>query len=97
MHSRDEIDKQQDQAGADEGIYEADQRVGELVGQLHPMVAEPAALDDGCAVEMGDVVCGEEAGEEIADQAAEAVDAEDVEARWRWLERCAGRLWGGGG
>ena len=43
------------------------------------MLVDPAALDGGGTVEVGDVVGGEEGGQDVADEAADAVDGKDVE------------------
>jgi hypothetical protein len=52
----DEVEGAKDEARADEGVCAAGEGVGELVPDLDPVVVEPAAFDDGVAVEMGYVV-----------------------------------------
>lgn len=52
----DEVHDEEDDAGAAEGVGEARDGVGELVGELDPVAVEPAALDDGEAVEVRYVV-----------------------------------------
>lgn len=51
-----QVHQEQDQARHDERVGEAGDRVGELVAELDPVVVDPAAGDDGEAVEVGDVV-----------------------------------------
>ncbi len=74
-------DKQQDTTD-DETPRCAGRRRGELIGQLDPVVLPPAAgvCGAGDAVERGNPAGGEEAGQDVADEAADAVDGEDVEA-----------------
>ena len=52
----DQVHDEEDEAGAAEGVGEAREGVGELVGELDPVSVEPAAVDDGEAVEVGYVV-----------------------------------------
>jgi hypothetical protein len=52
----DEVEGAEDKARADEGICAAGEGVGKLVADLDPVVVEPAAFDDGVAVQMGYVV-----------------------------------------
>ena len=52
----DQIHDEEDDAGAAEGVGEAGDGVGELIGQLHPVAIEPAAFDQCEAVEVGYVV-----------------------------------------
>lgn len=73
------VHDEEDEAGADKRVAAARERVGQLDGQLHPVVVEPAALDGRHAVERGDVVCGEEGRQDVADEAADAVHGKDVE------------------
>jgi hypothetical protein len=54
--SRNEVHQEEDDAGPEEGVREAGHAVGELVGELDVMAVEPAARDDGQAVEVGYVV-----------------------------------------
>ena len=56
--ARNEVEQEQDNAGHDEGVGEAGDGVGELVGELDVVVVDPAAVDDGGTVESGDVVTG---------------------------------------
>ncbi len=79
LQAGDQVHDEQDEAGHDEGVAAAREGVGQLDGQLDPVVVEPAAVDDGDAVEAGDVVGREEGRADVADQAADAVDCEDVE------------------
>ena len=77
--SRNQVHQEQNNTSPAKGISEARNGVGKLVGELDVVLVEPAARDGGRAVERGYVVCGEEAGHEVADYAADAVDGEDVE------------------
>jgi hypothetical protein len=52
----DEVHEEEDDACAKEGVGEAGDAVGKLVGELDPVVVEPAAGDFGEAVEVGYVV-----------------------------------------
>jgi catalase (peroxidase I) len=70
MQAGHEIQTQQNQTGAAEGVDHARDGVGELVGDLDPVAVEKAASDDGVAVEVGNVVGGEDAREQVADYAA---------------------------
>ena len=56
LQTGDQVHDEEDEAGAAEGVGEAADGVGELVGQLDPVAVEPAAGDGGEAVEVGDVV-----------------------------------------
>lgn len=80
MQARDLIDNKQQDDADDEAPQRARACRGELVAHLLPVVVPPAALvgvED--AVEGGDEFCGEEARHDVADEAADAVDGEDVE------------------
>ena len=56
LTARNEVDEEQDDAGAEERVCEARHRVRKLVAELDVVVVEPAASDDAEAVEMRDVV-----------------------------------------
>jgi hypothetical protein len=75
----DHVHQKEDQASADEGVGAAGERVGQLVGELDPVVVDPAALNDGSVVEMGDVISGKEGGADVADEAADAMNGKDVQ------------------
>lgn len=74
-----QVHDEEDEAGAAERVDAAGDGVGELVAELYPVVVEPAAGDLGKAVEVRYVVCGEEGGEDVADEPADGVFGEDVE------------------
>ena len=48
--SRDEVDEEEDDAAAEEGVGQAGDGVGELVTELDVVFVEPAAVDFGGAV-----------------------------------------------
>lgn len=48
----DEVHDKEDEAGAEEGVGETGNTICELVGKLDPVVVEPAAVNDGEAIEM---------------------------------------------
>lgn len=77
--SGDQVHDEEDETGAEEGVGEAGAGVGDLVAELDPVPVEPAAGDGGHAVEVRYVVCREEAGEDIPDEASNSVLREDVE------------------
>lgn len=79
MHAGDEIQSQQDDTADTKGVGESCDRVGELVSDLDEVPVDPAAGNDGYAIEVSDVVSGEDTGEEVPDDASNAMDAEDVE------------------
>ena len=54
----DVVHGEEDEAGAAEGVDEVGERVRKLVAELDVVVVQPAAGDDGVAVEVGDVVAG---------------------------------------
>ncbi len=54
--ARDQVHDEEDETGATKAVGEAGDGVGELVGELHPVVVEPAAGDFGETVEVGDVI-----------------------------------------
>lgn len=81
MHSGNEVDREQDEASANKGIYKTHHRVGKLICKLDVIVVEPASGDNSGAIKMCDIIRSKEAGEEITDEASDAVDAENVEAR----------------
>ena len=78
MQARDPVDDVEDDAGTDEGVCRAGDAVVQLVCELDPVVVEPATVDDGGPVEMRNVVRSEESGEDIARNAADGVQGEDV-------------------
>lgn len=55
-----EVEEEEDDAGHDEGVREAGDAVGELVGELDVVVVDPAAGDgrvtNGDTIESGNVV-----------------------------------------
>lgn len=51
-----EIQGAKNYAGAEERVSTTTKRIGELVAELNPVLVEPAACDDGVAIEMGNVV-----------------------------------------
>lgn len=51
-----EVEEEEDDAGHDEGVGEAGDAVGELVGELDVVVVDPATVNDGGTVQSGDVV-----------------------------------------
>ena len=53
VQAGDQINEEEDDAGADEGVGEAAYGVGELVRELDPVPVQPAAGDHGVAVEVG--------------------------------------------
>ena len=57
----------------DEGVAQAGHAVGDLVAELDVVVVEPATRDLGRAVEAGDARLREEAGEDVADDAADSM------------------------
>lgn len=58
--SAEEVEGPEDQTRADEGVGAACEGIGELVPELDPVAVQPAAFDDGVAVEVRDVVTAEE-------------------------------------
>ena len=50
-----------------------------MVAELDVVVVEPAAGDDGEAVEAGDACLRKERGQDVADDAANRVRGEDLE------------------
>jgi hypothetical protein len=54
----DQVHDEQDEAGNNERVGEAGDGVGELVGELDPVAVNPATVDLGSAVEVGDVRTG---------------------------------------
>ena len=56
MKTWDEVEQEEDDAGAAERVDEAGGGAGRLVAELDPVTVEPAALDLGDAVETSNVV-----------------------------------------
>lgn len=79
-HPRDEVHQPQDDRRHHERVAHARRRVRELVAELHPVVVEPTAGDDRRAVELRDARLREERRRDVADEAADGVRREDVEA-----------------
>ena len=79
---RNPVDDKQQDTRDNERPGRAGDRRRELVAELDPVVVPPAAGVGVAAdaVEGGDEFGGEEAGEDVADEAAHAVDREDVQA-----------------
>jgi hypothetical protein len=73
------VHDEQDQTRAGKGVQAAAEGVGKLVAHLDPMVIEPTTGNVRRAVQYGDVVGGEECGADVADEAADTVNGEDVE------------------
>ena len=71
----------EDDGGHDEGVAKACARIGELVAELDVVVVEPASGDDGDVVEACDRSLGEEAGEDVTDDSADAVRSKDLHLR----------------
>ena len=64
--------------GHDEGVSEAGGRVREMDGELDVVVVEPAAWDDGDAVETRHAGLREERGQDVADDTPNSVRSEDL-------------------
>ena len=62
----------------DEGVAETRDGVGDLVAELDVVVVEPAAGNVCDAVEAGDALLREEAGEDVADHTANSVRRKDL-------------------
>lgn len=75
----DQVHDKEDDAGTAEGVDTASYGISELVAELDPVAIEPAAGDDAEAVEMCYVVCGEESGQDVANETADGVLGEDIE------------------
>jgi hypothetical protein len=81
VQSRDLIDNEQQDTRDDKGPCGARGGGRELVTHLDPVTGPPAArVGVVHAVHGGHVGGGEEAREDVADESADAVDSEDVEA-----------------
>ena len=59
--------------GHDEGVAEACGGVGDLVSELDVVVVDPAAVDDGDAVEASHARLGEETSKDVANDAADGM------------------------
>jgi len=66
-------DAEQDDGGYDEAVGHACDAVAELDSKLDPVMIEPAAGDDGEAIEMRDVIGGKEPSAKVTDQASDGV------------------------
>lgn len=77
--ARDHVDEEQDERREDERVETPRDAVGELVAQLHPVVVEPPAGDDGDAVQGRDGAAGEKGRADVAHEAADGVHGKDVE------------------
>ena len=75
----DQVHDEQDEARPEERIAEARHGIRELVAELHPVAVEPAARDDREAVEVRNVVGGEEGGQDVPREPADGVHGKDVE------------------
>jgi hypothetical protein len=73
------VEDEEDEACDSEGVSEDGAAAGELVSQLDPVVVDPTAWELGETVKSGDVVSGEETGENVSDEATNTVESEDVE------------------
>lgn len=79
MQTRNQVHDKQDGAGENKRVAASGKRIGELDGQLNPVVVEPATLNSRDAIQGGNIVSREKGGADVADEAADAVDGEDVE------------------
>jgi hypothetical protein len=79
MQSRNEVEKQQNQAGTQKGICKTCCRIRKLVDELHVMTVKPTASNFGGAIQVCDIIGSEETGKKVTDQPSYAVDAENVE------------------
>ena len=75
----DQVHDEEDETGSAERIRHSADGIGKLVTELHPVVVEPAAVYFGEAIEMRYVICGEEAGKHVTDEASNSMDGEDIE------------------
>ena len=64
--------------GHDEGVAQAGCAVRNLVAKLDVVVVEPAPGDDGDPVKPSDARLREQAGEHVADDAADSMGGEDL-------------------
>lgn len=74
-----EVHEEENQAGHDKGVAETRDTVGQLVAELDPVVVEPATVDLGEAVQVGNVVSSEEGGQDVTGHTANGVLGKDIQ------------------
>lgn len=75
----DKVHDPEDEGGHDERVAETGAAVCELVAELDPVVVDPATVDDGEAVESGNLLLGKEGGEDVTDHTTDTVRGKDIE------------------
>lgn len=77
--TREKGQSQQNDAGHGKRVRHSRHRVSQLNGKLNPVLVDPAAINLGDAVQMRNVVGGEETREQVAEETANAMYGEDVQ------------------
>lgn len=80
MQSRRQVEDEEDQRCHDERVHATRDGVSQLVAQLHPVVIQPATINDGYAIQVRNVVSGEEGCEDVADKPADAMHSEYIQS-----------------
>jgi hypothetical protein len=81
MATRNPVDDEEQNDGNDKRPCRACSRSSQLIAHLYPVSGPPATLVEvAYTVHGGHVGCSEEPGHDVTDEAADAVDGEDVEA-----------------
>ena len=79
--ARDKVHNPEDDGSHDEGVGNASDTIGELVGELDPVAVDPATFN-GCeaTIEIRDVFLSKDTSEEVADNTTHTMGGKDIEA-----------------
>lgn len=70
----------EDDASSNEGVEATGEGISKLVAHLDPVSVQPATGNDGIAIKMRYVVRGEEARQDVANEAANTMNGKDVQS-----------------
>jgi uncharacterized protein (DUF927 family) len=75
-----DVHNPEDDRGDNKGVAEASARISELVAELDPVSVDPATGNDSSTIKSCDFSLGKEASQDVADDTANSVGGEDIEA-----------------
>lgn len=76
----DEVHDEEDETGSKEGVRGSGDGVSQLVAQLDVVLVQETSFDLGEPIQMRYVIRGEECGQDVADETANAVNGKDVKS-----------------
>lgn len=78
--TRNEVDNEENDAGADERVGKTADGVGQLVSELDVVLVEPSSRNDGSAVKVRNVVSSKETSKEVPDETTNTVNSINIKS-----------------